>query len=313
MEINGEDVLLIKQETNSVNKVLIISLSQHDLQYDLHITYQNKTLHIKGNAVEEWNTLRVFISVSGDTWTLNMNQTIGNTFRSYEMQGNSLFTDEYYAVFGRSHSVEFPSDQKGLEICVFLIKDAISGNILKSMWPEGVYFIDIEFSTPTYIQLLINDDNNTCRASKECSSSDCNCSSGFSGDQCEIPPNVCVPGLCKNQGHCNDTGNNSFECYCRKGFEGLYCEKETKEVCQEFQRQEDIVITCNEEFANEICTVTCKSGRVRVDKYRQYSTYMCGMSTSHKWVVLKTKYPLEDDEAPICARTGTLNSKFKNT
>ncbi|XP_062568074.1 uncharacterized protein LOC134230323 isoform X2 [Saccostrea cucullata] len=326
MTTQGNSILLIRGEKEfTTERILNISLSFYDPQrknFNLHITFQNKTLDITENVVGVWNNLRMLFRGNGTSWILNINQTVGSKFRSYDMNGPSSLRDEFYAVFGKYFTAEFPKDQEGLELCGFQIINKVSGNIMNSLWPEEIEnFKDVHFSTPTFNVLRINDGDRTCRASRNCSSPECKCSSGFSGEQCEIPPSICVSGLCKNQGQCNDIGNNSFVCICRKGFEGLFCEKETKKVCPEFYHQEETVITCNKDYTDEICKVACKSGRVRVDEFRQHSTYMCGASTSHKWVLLTSKHPITDNQAPICAQTdwiiprslkSDITVKFKN-
>ncbi|XP_052801058.1 uncharacterized protein LOC128231848 isoform X3 [Mya arenaria] len=77
-----------------------------------------------------------------------------------------------------------------------------------------------------------------CDAINECNSSPCGrfecqnqiggfkcfCSGGFSGRQCEIPPNFCGDSECKNGATCqNDVSN--YTCICPFGFYGQICEQ----------------------------------------------------------------------------------------
>ena len=52
---------------------------------------------------------------------------------------------------------------------------------------------------------------------------ECLCSGGFSGKQCELPPDYCKNNNCKNGATCvNGMGN--YTCNCPYGYRGDLCE-----------------------------------------------------------------------------------------
>ena len=53
----------------------------------------------------------------------------------------------------------------------------------------------------------------------------CNCFPGYTGASCEVDINDCIGVNCSGNGECID-GVNSFKCYCSPGYIGFMCEVE---------------------------------------------------------------------------------------
>lgn len=54
----------------------------------------------------------------------------------------------------------------------------------------------------------------------------CLCQPGFHGNDCSEDKNECLGNLCQNGAACKD-GRNTYECLCREGYVGRYCESPT--------------------------------------------------------------------------------------
>lgn len=52
----------------------------------------------------------------------------------------------------------------------------------------------------------------------------CECSDGFTGENCEININDCAAKSCMNNGVCIDK-INSYQCICSMGYVGIICEE----------------------------------------------------------------------------------------
>jgi hypothetical protein len=55
--------------------------------------------------------------------------------------------------------------------------------------------------------------------------SQCLCSTGYSGTYCEVVVNPCQPQSCFNNGTCLSTSNNAFLCICLPNYSGTFCEQ----------------------------------------------------------------------------------------
>ncbi|KAH8237858.1 hypothetical protein KR032_003993 [Drosophila birchii] len=58
----------------------------------------------------------------------------------------------------------------------------------------------------------------------------CQCTSGFSGDQCSRRQDPCLPNPCQMQAQCRRLGSD-FQCVCPANRDGKQCEKERSDVC----------------------------------------------------------------------------------
>ncbi|KAL9987869.1 hypothetical protein ACROYT_G002244 [Oculina patagonica] len=74
--------------------------------------------------------------------------------------------------------------------------------------------------------------NNPCQNGASCAelqgSYRCDCTSGFSGKNCEIDTNECMNSPCKNGGKCVNS-QGSYRCDCTSGFSGKHCETDINE------------------------------------------------------------------------------------
>ncbi|CAH3017095.1 unnamed protein product [Porites evermanni] len=69
-----------------------------------------------------------------------------------------------------------------------------------------------------------------CLDNKNTSGFTCVCSSGYSGQRCEIAINQCASNPCQNGATCIDSVNN-VTCTCAKGFTGAFCERTRRRRC----------------------------------------------------------------------------------
>ncbi|CAB4012859.1 fibropellin-1 isoform X4 [Paramuricea clavata] len=51
----------------------------------------------------------------------------------------------------------------------------------------------------------------------------CKCKAGFTGVNCETPPDHCLSRPCQNNATCTTIGNTTFKCNCAAGFTGYNC------------------------------------------------------------------------------------------
>ncbi|EDW54213.1 GM18105 [Drosophila sechellia] len=58
----------------------------------------------------------------------------------------------------------------------------------------------------------------------------CQCTSGFSGEQCSRRQDPCLPNPCHSQVQCRRLGSD-FQCMCPANRDGKHCEKERSDVC----------------------------------------------------------------------------------
>ena len=52
---------------------------------------------------------------------------------------------------------------------------------------------------------------------------ECSCLGGFTGSNCEIPPNFCLAHNCSNGATCQSLDTN-YTCNCAPGFKGPFCQ-----------------------------------------------------------------------------------------
>lgn len=57
----------------------------------------------------------------------------------------------------------------------------------------------------------------------------CKCLGGYSGANCEVPPDFCELNDCRNDATCTSHFSN-YACHCLIGFTGTLCESEIGEI-----------------------------------------------------------------------------------
>ena len=112
--------------------------------------------------------------------------------------------------------------------------------------------------------------------------SSCSCPHGYSGARCEVNVDDCQGNSCMNNATCVDRVGD-YECLCRKGFEGRYCEKkiafcdadgDNGDKCQNGGKCVDhfthYTCECAEGFSGKDCSVNvddCKDHMCQVQRH----------------------------------------------
>ncbi|VDI64020.1 Hypothetical predicted protein, partial [Mytilus galloprovincialis] len=139
----------------------------------------------------------------------------------------------------------------------------------------------------------------------------CQCLSGYSGANCDIPPNFCKVNGCKNNATCVSHFAN-YSCICDSNCTGTFCETQIvhgnwgswldwtdTNLDDNFCLSHSTIYSyknsfnCTSVSDSTSCVVTCQDGYSFARDYQPLDQYKCGPQTGHIWNAIP----------PPCARS----------
>ncbi|XP_076092136.1 uncharacterized protein LOC143063704 isoform X2 [Mytilus galloprovincialis] len=233
--------VFLKLDSNSQCIALTLSNFQMKIGTDIEMSIASRqySFTVPNDTVStEWIHVSIVWkkSLQETSFFWNGNKITSHIFDTVTAEEIQVHVDSFIQIRTLSIGCSFT----GFMFATEVLPDNTIENLAKSCFPtlDGVVLTmqDLYISEQSDVQLMYS----KCDVLDECMSSpcghgnvcvnkqsgyQCKCQGGYSGANCEVPPDFCELNDCRNDATCTSHFSN-YACHCLIGFTGTLCESE---------------------------------------------------------------------------------------